>query len=152
MRGIPTGSYGIVLASVATRHMHHSALKANESAEAISESQKIEVLLVTPDADLRAAGERALVREGYHVRVASHSGHALLASRAGRVDVLIAELSAPDISGPALAQLLKKHHPALRVVFMSNPGTPEGLEHVVVRPFTRDDLLKRIAATFSLAS
>ena len=152
MRGILAGTFGIVLASVATRHMQHSAVRACESAEATPESQPVEVLLVTPDADLRAAGERALVREGYHVRVASHSGHALLASRAGRVDVLVAELSAPDISGPALAHLLKKHHPALRVVFMANPGTPDALEHVVVRPFTRDDLLKRIAATFSLAS
>jgi hypothetical protein len=35
---------------------------------------------------------------------------------------------------------------------MANPGTPEGLEHVIVRPFTRDDLLKKIAATSSLAS
>lgn len=133
--------------------MPHSALGAtNESAAGIPHSRPIEVLLVTPDPDLRAAGERGLEREGYHVRVASHSGHAVLASRAGRVDVLVAELSAPDISGPALAQLLKKHHPALRAVFMANPGTPEGLDHVVVRPFTRDDLVKRIAATFSLAS
>ena len=116
------------------------------------QSNAIEVLLVTPDADLRSAGGRALVCEGYRVRVASHSGHAVLASRAGRVDVLIAELSAPDISGPALAELLKKHHPGLRAVFMANPGTPEGLEHVIVRPFTRDDLLKKIAAISSLAS
>ena len=122
------------------------ALQRNPQADAL------EVLLVTPDADLRSAGERALASEGYHVRVASHSGHAVLASRAGRVDILIAELSAPDISGPALAQLLKNHHPGLRAVFMANPGTPEGLEHVVVRPFTRDDLLEKIAATSSRAS
>jgi two-component system, cell cycle sensor histidine kinase and response regulator CckA len=128
---------------------------ATAPADAIGRTPRadaIEVLLVTPDADLRSAGARALVCEGYHVRVASHSGHAVLASRAGRVDILIAELSAPDISGPALADLLKKHHPGLRAVFMANPGTPEGLEHVIVRPFTRDDLLKKIAATSSLAS
>ena len=129
--------------------MHESAL---QEAEAHSQNDSIEVLLVTPDADLRAAGERALLREGYQVRVAAHSGHAVLASRARRVDLLITELSAPDISGPALAKLLKNHHPALRVVFMANPGTPEGLERVVVRPFTRDDLIARIAATSSLAS
>jgi two-component system, cell cycle sensor histidine kinase and response regulator CckA len=128
--------------------MQQSALEsAKLKVDAGPESQPLEILLVTPDEDLRAAGERALVRQGYHVRVASHSGHAVLASRAGRVDVLVAELSAPDVSGPALAQLLRKHHPALRVVFMANPGTPEGLEHVVVRPFTRDDLLQKIAAT-----
>jgi DNA-binding NtrC family response regulator len=128
--------------------MNQSALESRKlKRDADPQPQPLEILLVTPDEDLRAAGERALVREGYHVRVASHSGHAVLASRAGRVDVLVTELAAPDVSGPALAQLLRKHHPALRVVFMANPGTPEGLEHVVVRPFTRDDLLQNISAT-----
>ena len=107
----------------------------------------IEVLLVTGDPDLRAAAARALTRAGYRVRLAAHSGHAVLASLLSRVDVLVAELSGPDISGPGLAALLQRHHPGLRVVFMANPGTPEGLENVVVRPFTRDDLLARIAAT-----
>jgi DNA-binding response OmpR family regulator len=107
----------------------------------------LEVLLVTADDELREAGERALTRQGYRVRVAAHSGHAVLAGLTSRVDVLIAELSAPDISGPALAQLLRKHHPGLRAVFLANPGTPDGIAHVVVRPFTRDDLLARIALT-----
>jgi DNA-binding response OmpR family regulator len=109
----------------------------------------LEVLLVTADSDLREVGERVLTREGYRVRVAAHSGHAVLAGLTSRVDVLVAELSAPDISGPSLAQLLRRHHPDLRVVFMANPGTPEGLEHVVVRPFTRDDLLARITSSLT---
>ena len=107
----------------------------------------LEVLLVTADPDLREVGERVLTRQGYRVRVAAHSGHAVLAGLTSRIDVLVAELSAPDISGPSLAQLLRRHHPDLCVVFMANPGTPEGLEHVVVRPFTRDDLLARIASS-----
>lgn len=134
--------------------MPHTAVKDRLPAAGFSETtrsdtRRIEVLLVTPDEDLRAAGERALAGKGYSVRVAAHSGHAVLAGLTARVDVLVAELWTPDISGPALAQLLRKHHPALRVVFMANPGTPEGLDHVVVRPFTRDDLIARIDATSS---
>ena len=132
---------------------HHGALADHGTGEAAtaphSNAGALEVLLVTPDGDLREAGERALTRAGYRVRVATHSGHALLAGRTARVDVLVTELAAPDISGPALAQLLRRHHPQLRVVYMANPGTPERLEHVVVRPFTRDDLLARIAITAS---
>ena len=109
----------------------------------------VELLLVTPDDDLRSVGERVLAREGYKVRVAAHSGHAVLAAMTERVDVLVTELCAPDMSGPALAELLRRRHPRVRVVYMANPGTPEGLEHVVVRPFTRDDLLGRIAAASS---
>lgn len=127
--------------------MHRTALVQTQDSvdsAAPSSAASIEVLLVTGDGDLRAAGARALAREGYRVRVAAHSGHALLAGLTSRVDVLIAEFSAPDISGPALAEQLRRHHPELKVVFMANPGTPEGLDHVVVRPFTRDDLIARL--------
>jgi two-component system cell cycle sensor histidine kinase/response regulator CckA len=112
----------------------------------------VEILLVTPDEDLRAVGERVLEREGYKVRVGAHAGHAVLAAMTGRVDVLVTELSAPDMSGPALTELLRRRHPQVRVIYMAKPGTPEGLEHVIVRPFTRDDLLGRIAATSPSAS
>ena len=107
----------------------------------------LDVLFVTGDPDLREASERVLTRAGFRVQLAAHSGHAVLAGLTSRVDVLIAELSAPDLSGPALAGLLRRHHPEMRVIFMANPGTPEGVEHVVVRPFTRDDLLERLLAT-----
>lgn len=109
----------------------------------------VQLLLVTPDEDLRAVAERVLAREGYSVRVAAHSGHALLAAMTARVDVLVTELCTPEMSGPALAELLRRRQPGVRVVYMANAGTPEGLEHVLVRPFTRDDLLGRIAATSS---
>jgi DNA-binding response OmpR family regulator len=116
---------------------------------AAAERAPVEILLVTPDGDLREVGQRVLTSDRYRVRVASHSGHAVLMGLTSQVDVLIAELSAPDMSGPALARLLRKHHPGLRAIFMANPGTPDGVEHVVVRPFTRDDLLARLGATSS---
>jgi DNA-binding response OmpR family regulator len=130
--------------------MHRIALKPEDhspTAESTGASTTpVEILFVTGDADLRAASERALTRAGFRVQLAAHSGHAVLAGLTSRVDVLIAELSAPDISGPALADLLRRHHPGMRVIFMANPGTPEGVEHVVVRPFTRDDLIARITS------
>jgi DNA-binding NtrC family response regulator len=137
--------------------MHRARLETaandiDQTTASTTVASPVEVLLMTPDADLRAAGERALTGAGYRVRVAAHSGHAVLASMMSRIDVLVTELSTPDISGPALAELLRRHHPQLRVVFMANPGTPEGLEHVVVRPFTRDDLIARISVTSSQAS
>jgi len=124
--------------------MHRIALRDEQLPADETGASAPVVLLVTGDEALRDVGERVLTLEGYRVRVAPHSGHAVLAGLTSRVDILIAELSAPDISGPALAQLLRRYHPALRVVFMANPGTPEGLDHVVVRPFTRDDLLARL--------
>lgn len=102
-----------------------------------------DVLFVSPDASLCAAVVRALGAR-YRVRTASHSGHALLVSISSHVEVLVSELCMPDVSGPALAERLRRHHPGLRALYLANPGTPEGLENVLVRPFTRDDLADRI--------
>jgi CheY-like chemotaxis protein len=102
------------------------------------------VLFVNPDADTRAVVTRVLERSGHRVHAAAHSGHALLLCRAAQVDVVVADLSGPDMSGPALVAQLRRHVPGLSSVFIANPGTPEGVEHLLVRPFTADDLLKRI--------
>ena len=104
------------------------------------------VLVVTDDSDLRAAAVRALDREGYEVLAAAHSGHAILKClTARRVDALVTELSMDDTSGPALADRLRRHHPDVQALYLAKSGTPEG-ENVLVRPFTRDDLVMRLGA------
>ena len=93
---------------------------------------------------LSVLGMCALVAAGYHVVEAAHSGHALLASlRGGAIDIILTELSMGDISGPNLAERVRRHHPALRAAYFANSGTPE-CDSVIVRPFTRDDLLSRL--------
>ncbi|MEX1130059.1 MAG: response regulator [Vicinamibacterales bacterium] len=104
------------------------------------------VLVVTPDADLREVSARVLAREGYRVVTAAHAGHAVLACLdAGRIDLLAVELSMDDVSGPQLAGRLRRHCPDLATVFFANSGTPE-CKGVLVRPFTRDDLLAALVA------
>jgi DNA-binding NarL/FixJ family response regulator len=108
------------------------------------------VLLVTGDEDLRGAAARVLGLAGYEVIAASHSGHALLAGLNGRhIDVLLCELATDDVSGPALAERLRRHHPDLAAVYFANTGTPE-CRGVLVRPFTREDLLRGLMEVASL--
>ena len=102
------------------------------------------VLFVSADANLRSVVTRVLERDSYRVHAVAHSGHALLACRSGEFDVVVAELSGPDMSGPMLAEQLRRHCPGLSTVFLANPGTPEGVDNVLVRPFTRDDLVDRL--------
>lgn len=110
------------------------------------------VLVVTPDANLREVAARVLTREGYRVLTAAHGGHAVLAClKAGRIDLLAAELSMDDVSGPALAERLRRHCPAIAAVYFANSGTPE-CGGVIVRPFTRDDLLAGLAAAAASAA
>ena len=109
------------------------------------------VLFVSADSDLREVASRVLRRQGYHVLTAAHGGHAVLKClRAPRVDVAVIEISMDDMSGPALADRLRRHNPALRAVYLAQPGTTE-CEGVLVRPFTRDDLLAHLASALTPA-
>ena len=110
------------------------------------------VLFVSENADLRAVAERVLAREGYRVRAAAHSGHALLAGlECERIDILISELELDSGSGEALATTLRRYHRDMRAMFMAAAGTP-ARAGVVVRPFTRDDLLREMDAVAGVTS
>jgi len=50
-----------------------------------------------------------------------------------------------DSSGPALVRILRRHHPDVRPVYFAQAGTPE-CGGVLVRPFTRDELLREVEA------
>ena len=108
-------------------------------------AQRPVVLVVSTDPDLREASARALERDGYAVITAAHGGHAVLAClRAGHVDVLAADLSMEDLSGPALATRLRRFCPGISTVYFGKSGTAE-CAGILVRPFTRDDLLAAVA-------
>ena len=107
------------------------------------------MLFVNADADLRAVVTRVLEREHYRVHAVAHSGHALLLCRTTEFDVMVTELCGPDMSGPALAEQVRRHCPDMATVFLGSPGTPEGVNQVLVRPFTQDDLLERLELVFS---
>jgi DNA-binding response OmpR family regulator len=88
-----------------------------------------------------------LTQAGYNVAYARHSGHALLACLSGReTHVLITELAMPDGSGPALAERLRRHSPALHALYLGHAGTLYDSENVLVRPFSREELLTRVHA------
>ena len=50
-----------------------------------------------------------------------------------------------DKPGAALADAIRRHHSELRSIFLADAGTPRR-DGIVVRPFTRDDLLLELNA------
>ena len=107
----------------------------------LSVSQRGTILIVTSDEDFSGVASRVLKAEGYDVVTAPHAGHAILAALTRpRLDVLITELQLDDMAGHTLAATLRRHHPQLRSLFMAQPPSPR-LDGVLVRPFTRDELL-----------
>jgi two-component system cell cycle sensor histidine kinase/response regulator CckA len=107
------------------------------------------VLFVNADTDLRAVVTRVLEGERFRVTAVAHSGHALLVCRTQPFDVAIVELSGPDVSGPTLVEQLRRHQSNLTTIYLGNPGSPEGVEHLLVRPFTKDDLVEQIELALS---
>ncbi|MFL6280099.1 MAG: response regulator [Vicinamibacterales bacterium] len=109
-------------------------------------SSRATILIVTRDENLGAAATRVLEHEGYDVVIARHAGHAFLAALTRtRIDVLISELMLDDMSGEALAATLRRHHPALRSLYIADRPMRESAA-ILVRPFTRDELLHQLSS------
>ena len=104
----------------------------------------LNVLFVTGNADLRAVATRVLGREGHEVVTAAHSGHALLAGlECERIDILISEVQLDGVTGEWVAASLRRYHLGMRALYMADAGAP-ARAGVLVRPFTRDDLMREI--------
>jgi len=107
-------------------------------------SSRRTILIVTADGNLGGAAVRILEQEAYDVIFARHAGHAFLAALTRtRIDILISELALDDMTGEALAATLRRHHPSMQSLFIADHATamPGPL---LVRPFTRDELLGQL--------
>jgi CheY-like chemotaxis protein len=110
------------------------------------------VIVVTPDAALRAVAEKVIGAAGYRVLTAPHTGHALLAClTAGSVDLLLTELAMDDLSGPALAERLRRVCPEMTALYFADAECPDA-PGVLVRPFTSEDLLAAVATAHASAA
>jgi CheY-like chemotaxis protein len=79
------------------------------------------VLLAEDDEAVRGLAARILVRAGYTVVPAMTTEHALAIAGdlSQAVDVLLADVVMPGMTGPALAAAVRELRPDIRVVFMS---------------------------------
>ena len=79
-----------------------------------------ESILVLEDDDLvRDVVERALRRVGYDVTVVTRPSEALALTAERSFDLLLTDVVMPEMTGEALARLVRERHPELPVVFMS---------------------------------
>lgn len=104
--------------------------------------------LTSASSALKAAGHEVLEAAGYREAMA----HAQ-ASGGTKMSLLIADISLPDGNGCALALAMRRHLPALRVLFISGHVGTEvckyyGLDvedvHFLRKPFTTEQLLDRV--------
>ncbi|MCX5684991.1 MAG: ATP-binding protein, partial [Planctomycetota bacterium] len=112
------------------------------------------VLVAEDDDDLRTLTVRLLHDSGYNVLAARNSMEALSLGReyAGAIDVLIADVVMPGMSGPAMAAQFRGTHQETQVLYVSGHarGVPAGLglqnptDHLLAKPFGYHALAEKV--------
>ncbi len=115
------------------------------------------VLVVDDDGIVLDVSVRALEASGYHVLRAATATAALAISTAhpGRIDLLVADMVMPGLSGPEVAARVVSQRPGTRVLFVSGyheiPTTPPGLlvggGEILSKPFTPASLARKVRET-----
>ena len=112
------------------------------------------LLLVEDEAAVRSSARRLLERQGYTVLEARHGADALrIVEESGRqIDLVVTDLVMPEMGGKELAERLRTHRPALKVLFMSGytekaiaaGGVMPPNTGFVEKPFTVEQLMRRL--------
>jgi len=114
------------------------------------------ILLVEDEPSLRKLTRKTLTDMGYVVLEADNAAHAIEVAHGTEspIDLLLTDVIMPGMSGGDLAKQLSPESPHMRVLFMSGytdgaievrGSLPPGLV-VLRKPFTRDTLLRTVAA------
>lgn len=112
------------------------------------------VFLVEDDPGLRLLAEGILQNNGYSVTTAANGDDAIeLAQQiSSPINLLLTDVIIPGVSGRELVNRILKHHPEIKVLFMSG-YTDDSIVHQGVldsdveflpKPFTHEELLKKV--------
>jgi len=112
--------------------------------------REVVVLLAEDDPVVRVMLERLLKQGGYDLVVAADGQEALQKSdeHKGRIDILVADVQMPGMTGADLAREMRKSRPDLRVILLS--ASAQGLLvldstwHFIQKPFLAKAMLERI--------
>jgi DNA-binding NtrC family response regulator len=116
------------------------------------EKNSLETILVVEDQPVVLEVVRAILeRAGFHVLSTSSGAQAIQVEgiTQGTIHMLLSDVMMPDMSGPVVAQTLKKLRPDMRVMLMS--GYPDGNTlflnygwHFIQKPFLPVKLVEKV--------
>jgi two-component system cell cycle sensor histidine kinase/response regulator CckA len=132
----------------------HQAGDARVTGEASNAHGTETVLLVEDEAAVRDMTQTALQRFGYTVLAVANGEDALLTLAESKTgfDLLLTDVVMPDMSGPELAERVRRQYPAVAVVFMSGytsdsilrEGVEAGDTNFVQKPFSTAALAAKL--------
>ncbi len=110
------------------------------------------VLVVEDQAEVREYAAATLGAYGYRVIQAENASEALRLCERGGIDLVLTDVVMPNLSGRELANLLAKHWPDVKVLFMSGHADDAIAHHGVVqkgaeflqKPFRPDQLAIKV--------
>ena len=130
---------------------------AGEPTEAVdpADDPRPTLLLVEDEPALRTLVVTMLEEQGYTVLQAGNGLDAIAVAERhrGEIDLLLTDVVMPRLSGPELASKLRGLRPGLEVLFMSGYndsrlvtcGVEEAKVNLLVKPFTPDQLVRRVS-------
>jgi CheY-like chemotaxis protein len=112
------------------------------------------ILLAEDEQGVRAFLEMALTRAGHEVIVTQSGPEAVAVGQrsAAPIDLLITDVVMPGLSGPDVADQLRRYHPGMRTLFLSgyasHAALPEGITTepgaFLQKPFTIEALMAKV--------
>ncbi|MBN2445465.1 MAG: response regulator [Phycisphaerae bacterium] len=117
------------------------------------------ILLVDDESEIRSVMREVLERAGYEVASASRGVEALglCATRPQPFDLVIADVTMPEMNGRELVRRLQRAAPRTRVLLMSGYADEEPQQpwrrsdqpatRFIAKPFTPDSLLSQVRET-----
>jgi PAS domain S-box-containing protein len=123
------------------------AQAAADIAAAASQPGGIRILLVEDEPELRATTGELLELLGHTVLQAADAAGALALLAQGAVDVMLTDISLPDLSGELLAARARAVQPTLRIVYASgqHPRFPLEQAQLLLKPYSVDKLMQALA-------
>ena len=118
------------------------------------------VLVVEDEPAVRLLLLELLHELGYRTVEAIDSATALPILRSGRpIDLMVSDVGLPGITGRALAELARQHHPGLKVLFVTGYAEKAAIKSeflgtgmdMITKPFTMDVLATKIQEMLAMA-
>ncbi|MBB3227961.1 PAS domain S-box-containing protein [Luteibacter sp. Sphag1AF] len=131
---------------------HHAASEASESVTPVIPAvpASLRILVCEDDALIRMSIVEMLESKGHRVFEAADGEEAVRVHQTHRIDVLLADVSLPGMSGVELAQELRRIQPGLPVVFATGDRMVDGMVDdgrtaVIGKPYGANDLMAAVS-------
>lgn len=124
-----------------------------------AEPQRLRILAVEDDANIREILGIYLHEEGHLAELASDGAEALTKFEKGRFDLLLTDYSMPNMNGDRLAAAIRVADPKIRIALLTGFGSqlPQGaplrleVDAIISKPFTFETLRQGIAEAMGAA-